>query len=375
MSKPRFVEVAVSVFLIVILVSEATIYLAPIHNTLSVNSTVSIATTPEGYYINSSFQVPFSASFVQSYLWEPSGVPSWHLYVYLDPAYPSYTSIAEVVGIDDHFSTVAAYRHADSEITVVNTSQLVNLLEAPPLPDDVLVMATGAIPDLVAQPNTNLLANWITSGGSVLWIGYTIGYLVSSLPNSLSSTIPTNDSGWFGTARFVPYSFTMGGGPSSTSPTYLRRATFSTTPSIFTTSSALGTAVGIDYPYTIFPALWNVSKLAGAGDLAIGNTWANWTNVAWMHVGKGILVDFAGPLEDVTPLSIWLANLLQSGFLTEHPMVLQSHSFPQVQGSDFTTREYIPYSAIPGPTTGTLCVLTLQTDPYQPYGNSTCAAA
>jgi hypothetical protein len=369
----RFLEIVVTVSVVLIVLSELLLYVPPFHPSPSVET--SFHFSGGSVLVDSTLRFPYDANATQTVLWEPNGLPAWHLYYFLDQSYPSYTGIDNWYGLVGHLTAIAQYRGISTTDTVLNATQLSTFLEEPPRPGDVLLMAAGMLPDTVAQPQHNLLSSWVREGGDLVWVGDLIGFDVGTAgQKQISNSNPPSDSGWNGTDYLLPCGcLVLSGGPQYTISTGTPHPIPRNIPSIFMASSPLAEALGLDFQYTIPRTLFNVSKLTPPMGFTLGNTWPGWTNIARYQLGNGTIVDFAGPLVHATPFSIWIYNLLMSGMVTETPWVVTSHSYtlPGSASVPIDLRVPIPSNVT---ASSTLCVLTLQTNYDMPFGQENCTS-
>ncbi len=358
----RLIEVAVVALLVGLLASEAWLVQPAQGNYLRVE--VSLTSSGTLAYVNSTISGPAGSDVAQAYLWQSQPVRSVHLYDFYEANYPlGHSNVIDWYGVPQHLESVAAFRGLELPVTTVNATQTAQLLSAPPVPGEVLVLASGVLPHTIYGGPGNLLLSWLRAGGTALWIGSPIGYFVGYPTHPTSCADPSNP-GAAGVTAFLNASLLAGGSGSSTPPcpgamdaAYLNSSTFSA-------------ALGLGFPYSLPMDDLNTSALTMENGTVLGNLRLGTTNVGAVPEGRGRLIYFGGPLIDVSAFAIEVVSLMMAGWAYGNVELLGS-SLLALSSSPVDLRQTVRLPAGPRGT-GRLCVLTSQTDLLAEYAQLQC---
>jgi len=192
----------------------------------------------------------------------------------------------DVLGLSSRLSTYLATVSPPIPVSTVNASSLPNALNANPKAA-LVDFGYGTIPDNVLSRNTSLLENWIYAGGTLIWAGGPLAYFEGHL--SPSGAYQKTDLGWSGQNLLAGFRLEDPVG---------NPATRSSGPLLASNETALGSALGVQYPGAADGA--NTSELAmnhatdlGFDSLASGGA-ASRTSLAFVPIGNGGILYFGG---------------------------------------------------------------------------------
>ncbi|HTT26173.1 MAG TPA: hypothetical protein VMH90_04335, partial [Thermoplasmata archaeon] len=351
----RILQAIVLAFLVAALVSEALLYLPP----LQAKVEASVAWTPLGngswsgtVHVDSTFAGDFSTVALE----RPTAARSDRIYFYFDANYPiSFSDLPDWFGLSQHLVSVALARGLPMDLQVVNTSQMVRILEDPTTTGSTVVFASGILPAPIFSPTQDLIGPWMRAGGLVIWAGDQIG-AYSGSPHATFGCGMNDTLGQAGTARLINVSWLENFGSWCPPSQFYNLILFENT-------TALGLSFDVVYPYTLPGRSFAITKLETGGGLALGGIWENTTNVAYLPEGQGGLLDFASPVSDPIRLSISIDNLWESGTLYRNARIVDEHPFSLVAGG---SSQYV--ANFPPPVAGfTPCLFTVQTDYPAPF--------
>lgn len=360
----RLVELVVLFSIVALLASEALLYEAPGNGGIAV--TTSIQEAGSTGFINSTLRDHLSAHVSQAYLWGRAPPKNWSIEFYYDNDYPaSQAARADWYGLSQHIATVAGFRGYPLTVNLLDAGGLASFLQRAPQPGQLVVLASGVLPATVFSGSSNLLLNWMREGGTALWVGSPIGYYVGYSGQTVSCGNGPSP-GWSGTADFLNLSL-LGLPAAGTGECPGESST------AFVNASQASSALGIGYPYSLPDDDFLASALSAQGDPVLGNLWNGFSNVAMVAEGRGWLVDFGGPLEDVTSFSVYVVNLVMSGILSGAVQLVGGSTVTLSPGvpSDVDQVVSLPASSSSG---NALCVLTTQTDYVAEFGQVDCEA-
>lgn len=306
----QFIVVA---FVVLILLSEAFIYIPQLKEHISYEGKIHIS----GNQVNVSENIrsTFNANIGLSYFITDSTVNLSTIYYYYDKSYPSsFSSNRNWYGLSQHIQSVASARGLNLKMNTVNADQLASYLKLQPNRSSILVIASGVLPDTVLTNHTDLLAPWINNGGTLFWIGGRIGNL-TGIP-STASTMPRTEF-INKSSDFIPESLLGGEG------------------TFYSNDSRISADFGIGYGYSLTGNGVEMNSLNKTGGISMGRIQVGYTNLADIPFGNGHLVYFSGPLLEDTIVSTSILNILQSNLL--HIVKLVNSSLVQI------TKD-IPYS-------------------------------
>jgi hypothetical protein len=344
----RFV---VGLFLIVLLVSEASLYFAPLKPSLSI--TVSFVEADGRIISTTRLTSSYAGSFRQVYLdGSVSSVPHT-IYYYYDSGYSTADAgLGSWFGFPHHLEAVVSQRGLPISVDVVNAAQLASVLGNSSTTGDLIVMASGAFPSTVFSRTTNLVSPWLEAGGKLYWIGAPIGYYSAQFDTPVRPG-PSNP-GAEGVDTFV--NSTWLGGPSTRAPA-------------FQNSTLISAALNLLYPYGVGSSYeLDVQAVTQGGGQVVGPSEGSYSNAALIPYGSGGIVDIAAalihPYED--DLSISLANMIQLGVFDGPIHVLGISNVTAAAESTVTWT----YSVTSQDTN--YCVFTQQTDSAAMFGSLSC---
>lgn len=346
-------RVAIVVFLVLILVAEVLLYTP----SLSGQMTATVELNIVGGYIdgNATFHAPVAAHVLRTVFLVSTYVPVQTLYFYFDTGYPySFSNPIDWYGLSTHIFTVSGFRGNPINVVILNAAQLSEYLRSPPTTGAVLVVASGVLPDTVFTKSTNLLSPWIASGGTLVWLGDTIGTYSGSPGVPLQYPSPANP-GVNGTNQFI--NWTLFGGSSS----------------FYNETSSVAQAFDLNYTFGAPGHGLNVTRLPLFNGTVLGNLDRGYTNLATVPLGAGHIVDFLGPTLDATNLGLVVTNLLETGIFTGRFVLVNTTTASMTASSTLTIPihfavPYYPYGS--GPVLA--CAFVAQTDYLALFGQTTC---
>ncbi len=301
-AKPlQLLQVVVIIFLAVIIVSEATIFVPQVAGKVSLS--VTITSSGGNVSVESEVTSPYTAAFLQSFLVGPGATPVHVIYYYFDSAY-GYANVGIVTwfGLSGHLGAIISERHLPITVVIVNATGLEKVFLQPPSTDSIVVVASGAFPDTVMTNSTNLVRPWIEAGGRLFWVGAPIGFYSAHPGYPVKYPPYTWDPGQSGVYQFLNSSYL--GAPSSGGTVYENATLTSTALQVSLTNGIGG---GFEF---------NQSGVSLAGGQLLSNTADGWGNGALLPMGKGWLVDWATTVGAGSGFGIarTLINLVQLGF-------------------------------------------------------------
>ncbi len=352
----RGIEAVVVVIILLLLLAEVLVYYPPARPSITDQEQLSVEPNST-VHVHSELKATFAAHASAADFARTTNGSFPVIYYYFDPMYPmSYSDLQDWYGLTQHLAVVAGARGYSLHLQLVDATQLIGLLKDPTSVGGLLIMASGILPSTIFTGQTNLLKPWLQAGGTLLWLGDLIGAYSGTIGTISASSGPGNP-GKNGTAQFLNLSW-LGGDTT-----------------LYDGSSALASDFAFQYPYGIPHVALNASAVAGSGGTVLGPVEAGFTNLAEIHIGKGVLVDLAAPPYDVTRLSISLVNLLQAGVLRAPFGILDNQTMTLVPGVPSLTEEWV---TIPAPFLGLpsaeFCRFTAQTDYLALFGSISCVA-
>jgi hypothetical protein len=346
-------RLAVAVFLVLILISEVLLYTPGLSGRLSVSVQINVE---NGRVLGSATIRAPVASHVRQAIYLVHDFPAVNnVYFYYDSTYPwSYSNPIDWFGLSQHIGTVSGFRGSPISADILNANQLAGLLTGPPAGGEVLIVASGVLPDTVFTKTLNLVTPWIENGGTLIWIGDKIG-TYSGVPGTSPSYPSSANPGNNGTRQFLNLSL-LGG-----------------TSDFYNDSSSIATAFNLNYIPGIPNDDLNVSLLPTFNGTTLGNLDGGFTNLASIPVGLGHLVYFGGPTQDATNLGTIVVNLLETGAFTGQVELINVTSLTMTTGSSVN----LPFDfAIPsspfGPGPLEACSFLTQTDYLALFGLTSC---
>lgn len=295
MDSVRFFKYVIVVFLVLMLLSEALLYIPAISEHISSEAKIEI--TGNNVSVDQKIISTFPATLGISYYITNRSANLSKIYFYFDQNYPSSDStLGNWYGLSQHIKSVLEQRKMDSQVVLLNATQLSSFLGTSNTTNFTLIIASGVLPSTVFSQNLNLISPWIKNGGTLVWIGNNIGYL------SASSTLTASGNqltclGENGTNMII------------------NKTIFGGTGYYYDTPSASSSAFGVNYTYALPGDGVNLTLLNGSGGVALGNQRNGYTNVASIPDGIGRIVYFSGPLLSDTLVSISIVNILQSNVM------------------------------------------------------------
>lgn len=295
MNSVKFFKYVIVVFLVLMILSEALLYIPAISEHLSSEAKIEIS--GDNVSVDQKIISTFSATLGISYYITNRSTNLSKIYFYFDQNYPpSDSTLGNWYGLSQHINSVLEQRKMDSQVILLNATQLSSFLMTSNTTNFTLIIASGVLPNNVFSQNLNLISPWINNGGTLVWIGNKIGYLsASSIPTASGSQITC--MGENGTQLIV--NATLFGG----------------TGYYYDTPSSNSTAFGVNYTYALPGDGINLNILNESGGVALGNQQNGYTNVASIPDGLGRIVYFSGPLLGDTLVSIAIVNILQSNIM------------------------------------------------------------
>lgn len=345
------IKVAVAIFLIVILISEALVFVPPFRQTVS----FSVGITQKGSLVTvtTTVQSTLTLNLRQTIYLVPTAASRETAYFYFDGAYPySFSDPVSWFGLSQHLSARAALRGQSFSEVMLSAPELAQLLQQPPDNRSILVMASGVLPSTVFTAQSNLVARWVSAGGVMVWLGDRLGSY-SGTPG-VPLTDPASQVGNAGAAQF--YNLSQLGGRALN---YLN-------------SSATSMDFGLNYSLGEPGNDWNLTELRNYGNLALGPTADGFTDISLLHLGSGAIVDFGAPPTDSNTAAGAILNLMLAGLSSGNFTILSSTAWTAYAGTTTPGPESVTLPSGPLPAGTSVCALTLQTDYLGPYANSTC---
>jgi hypothetical protein len=346
-------RVAIVIFLAVILVSEALIYSPPVNGRLTVNVEMDVANGRVSG--NDTVHSPVAANARQSIYLIHQFPRVSTVYLYFDASYPwSYSNLVDWYGLSTQIVTVSEFRGAAINVIVLDAAQLPGFLNTTPTLGEVLIVASGVLPDTVFTKSTNLVTPWVEGGGTLVWIGDKIGGY-SGMPGvPLKYPSPFNP-GNNGTRQFL--NLTLLGGSSQ----------------YYNQSSSLATAFDLNYTLGLANDDLNVTLVPTFNGTLLGNLNGSFTNLASVPLGSGRLLYFGGPTEDAANLGLILTNLFETGLITDQVSLVDSTTFDLTAGASVV----LPFTfALPYPPSGggptLVCSFFTQTNYLALFGQTSC---
>lgn len=357
MNRPssRFLGIALVLFVAVVLVSEATLYVPGLHATAELN--VRISTSPGRVQLASTLSSSVAMNFRQTYVLRSSGTSLSTIYYYYDEAYPtSWSNVVGWLGLAYHLEVIFASRGMSVDIDMVNATQLATVLRNPATTGSLLLMASGVFPQTVLTNRSNLVLPWIQAGGTLFWVGDLIGYY-SGVANAAASTTSPSNPGVNVSNQFIPRSLQGG-------------------PGWYFNSTVGSIAIGLNYTAGLHGDGFNLSAVVARGGEALGNQARGFTNAVWIRQGTGAIVDYGAPFYEGTepPFAVGIANMIQLGIFSGPVDILgyQNVSVSAGGTTSWTTTVTLPTTPPPG--LDDFCALTYQTDISGLSGSVSCAS-
>lgn len=352
-SAKSIARLAVIVFLVLILISQLWIYTPGLARRPSVS--IQLEALDGRIFSNATIQTPFAADFRQTVYLVRDFPKVATVYFYYDSTYPlSYSNAIDWYGLSQHLEIASGFRGVPLNVVVVNAAQLPGILLSPPTAGEVLVLASGVLPDTVFTKTLNLVTPWVESGGILVWIGDKIG-TYSGVPGVSLKFPSAVNPGSNGTAQFLNVTLLNG------------------TSQFYNASSPLATAFNIDYtPGIRFDDL-NVTRLEAFNGTVLGNLDKGFTNIASVPLGRGLILYFGGPTQDATSLGTILVNLFETGAFTGEVEPINVTSWSMAPGASvkLSLDLVVPsYSFGSGPVLA--CSFVTQTDLLALFGETSC---
>jgi hypothetical protein len=295
MNSVKFFKYVIVVFLVLMFLSEALLYIPAISEHISSEAKIEI--TGDSVSVDQKIISTFSATLGVSYYITNRSVNLSKIYFYFDQSYPtSDSTIGNWYGLSQHINSVLEQRRMNSQLVLLNATQLITFLSDFTTTSFTLIIASGVLPSTVFGQNLNLISPWIKNGGTLLWIGNKIGCLSAlSKPNLNGNELTC--LGENGTKLIINTTLFGGSGY------------------YYDTPSSNSSAFDINYTYALPGNGVNVKLLNELGGVALGNQLNGYTNVASIPDGGGRILYFSGPLLGDTLVSIAIANILQSNVM------------------------------------------------------------
>jgi len=353
-SSGRVLAAGLVVFLVVVLASEATLYVPGLQNRPGLS--VQITTTPGRIQVESTLSSSVAMNFRQTYVLRSTEPSPATIYYYYDEAYPtSWSSVVAWLGLVYHLQVVFAARGMSVTVDMVNAAQLSGVLTNSSTTHSLLLMASGAFPSTVLTNRTDLVLPWIRAGGTLFWVGDLIGYYSGTANGALSTNSPSNP-GYPVSNQFIPRSLQGG-------------------PGWYFNSTEGSIAVGLNYTAGLHGEDFKLSSLAAEGAEAIGNQAQGFTNAVWIPQGLGAIVDYGTPFYEGTepPFAVGVANMIQLGVFSGPVVILGYHNVSVTAGQTTSWATTLTYPTAYPPAAGEFCALTYQTDVSGLFGSESCA--
>ncbi len=239
------------------------------------------------------------------------------IYFFNDFKYPiNSANQASNYGLYQHLLTLSKQKNVNMAIYTLNSSQLVTFLKGNNFSP--LIYAAGAIPTTIYNKTANLFPNWINNGGCLVWIGPGIGLYESK---AYGPSNPYGSIVYTGKVFSNIISNHSYGGDNTYYPNY----------------SNISKDFGLNLEFGISG---NDLRVSNSSIHILGNIGGNYTNSAYLPLGKGGVVYIGSPLIDESSLANSLLNLLVSSaifvssILTNCIVNLSAHS-------SYSNTEYI----------------------------------
>jgi hypothetical protein len=349
----RLAQLAVVVFVVVLLASEAFLLFPPVGSTFRFEATL-VPQAPSGAELNFTALSAFGAHLSQLWVIENRSANLSALNFYYDPAYPtSRVAPGDWLRLAVRLQTVLQSQNARTPINLLDAAGLAQFLVNPADRHATLVLASGILPDTVFNAHQNDLLTWIREGGAAIWIGDPIGEIIGHA----SATTPGGSPEWFGSQgaeQFLP--------PGLLGGTAYQFANASGAPTILTSL----------YPYGAPGDGINSTLLARDHGATLGGLAGGYTNLARVTIGNGTLLYVAVPLRAPNLLANVLLDYLDTGLAIEPAPILASSSWVLDPGVALVRSETAEVHGLPaGPGAG-LCVYTFQSDYMATFSDLRC---
>jgi len=226
------------------------------------------------------------------------------LFIYYDDEYPvSFVPRHFWFGFVEHLTVELQLKGYNGSVRIVDAEGLKTGMQNN---DSIVIMASGVFPDTVYGGNESLVANWLHSGGSLVWIGDVLGYYVGHKGKDLGTD--EDSPGWEAQNQTLGFS--------------LLNKPLSANERMADTSSMFSNALNLRYSDALLGA--SVDEVQKHGGVVLGKTTSSddkRTSIAYVPVGKGHLTLFGGSIggafsvfgEDVVAQDV--AQILCSWFL------------------------------------------------------------
>ena len=346
-------KIAIVAFLVAMLFSEALIYVGPLKESATLQ--VSIGVSQGNLSVSTFVKSTFAANFTQAAYVTPIRPSYSDIYYYYDQSYPySFSDPIDWYGLSQHLSTLAYLRGQSVSIHTLNATALAQFVQSTPAKSEVLVLASGVLPSTVFTRSNNTIAKWVSTGGTMIWIGDRLGAYSGTPGQPLTN--PTSQIGDTGSSQFFNLSL-LGGSASS-----------------YTNQTRFSSAFGFDYSFGLQGDDWNLTNLGLEGGIAMGQTASGYTNIALLHLGAGLIMDFGGPTYNDDSIAEAILNSLYSGSIAGNITLISVRSFSVSPGSHTIGPFTAPLPFTAGLSQQAICVFTYQDNYLGPIANTTCVS-
>ena len=341
--RPTFVKLSekiLALVIIVVLIGEILTITYPVvfHNTTSFSVTNTALTEIEG---EKEFSVTFSISQGNS----PKNLRVVILpireqpmdetvYVYYDKLYPaSDVSLTGWIGFVDHIVPSLKLRGFSGDIEIVNASRLAYVMMN--YFDSIIVIPSGVFPNNVHSKNETLVTNFLTMGGTIIWIGDGFGVYSGGVNEQLQWP-SDNNPGWESQEKILGYQLSFANPQTWTDE-----------------QSFLSYSLNLNYPIVTVGAFQD--KVIEHNGFVLGKVSPDRTSIAAVPVGQGWLVLFGGGIgtaftetgEDL--VSYCVGNIILSNVLRSNGD-LTVKNFDRTVAVTETIKVHIPKTGISGMT-------------------------
>ena len=197
--------------------------------------------------------------------------------IYYDEDYPvSFVPQHCWFGFVEHITVELQLRGYNGSMRIVNAEELKQGMQNN---DAIAIMASGVFPDTVYDGNESLVANWLQSGGSLIWVGDVVGYYVGHKGKELGAY--EDSPGWEAQNQTLGFS--------------LLNEYLSLNERLADMPSLFSDALDLRYSDALLGA--SVNEVNEHEGVVLGKTTSSKderTSIAYVPVGKGHLILFGG---------------------------------------------------------------------------------
>jgi hypothetical protein len=240
--------------------------------------------------------------------------PYTTLYIYYDPSYQQASAINNkaIRPIVDYIASEIEISHYNVDVNVIDSNRLSKLLQNMSNSNTALIVPTGAFPDTAFTRTLNLVKPWISNGGTLIWIGSSLGYYSSQMKASeLDYKNPWHPQ-LNGTIDFFGEQI-IGYNEMNATSTFQNKYSES-----------------LNLDYSDIARAPSIAAVKSRGGLILGKTSDAFSSISLLPLGAGKVVIFGGMMKssghtfssDQLTIAKDIVQLLRSGALSSKDIVL-----------------------------------------------------